>query len=242
MSGCTYRDPCPKCGARLVGFTKEDYVSHLRENGETLAARIEEEMVVEESATSQTVGSGSNQNGCTSGGQPRMRVHKTRDADPIPPVLYRHAKCKNCDHRFRYHISAAEDNRGKRPPCPECGKQGTGGPFGRTNPAEWLAIVQAAAEGTPFTYADWLAGDAALYKWLDKSDDPQQERYVTVTPRKDYLPCRITEHLNGEGVWGTGFSPHVWMKWLHHGANMELVDVAEAPERSSFASEGESHE
>lgn len=43
-----YRDPCPKCGARLLGFTKEDYIEHLRENGETLAARIEEELVVEE--------------------------------------------------------------------------------------------------------------------------------------------------------------------------------------------------
>lgn len=41
-----YRDPCPKCGARLIGMTKEEYVEHLRENGETLAARIEEEMVV----------------------------------------------------------------------------------------------------------------------------------------------------------------------------------------------------
>ncbi len=42
----TYRDPCPKCGARLLGMTKAEYVEHLRENGETLAARIEEEMVV----------------------------------------------------------------------------------------------------------------------------------------------------------------------------------------------------
>lgn len=45
----TYRDPCPKCGARLLAFSKEEYVEHLRENGETLAARIEEEMVVDES-------------------------------------------------------------------------------------------------------------------------------------------------------------------------------------------------
>lgn len=43
----TYRDPCPFCGARLIGFSKEDYVEHLRENGETFAARIEEELVVD---------------------------------------------------------------------------------------------------------------------------------------------------------------------------------------------------
>jgi hypothetical protein len=49
MNGETYRDPCPKCGARLLGMNKEEYVEHLRENGETLAARIEEEMVVDES-------------------------------------------------------------------------------------------------------------------------------------------------------------------------------------------------
>lgn len=52
-AGATYRDPCPKCGVRLVGFTKEDYVEHLRQNGEDLAARIEEEMVVDEPATNQ---------------------------------------------------------------------------------------------------------------------------------------------------------------------------------------------
>lgn len=46
--GGTYRDPCPKCGARLIGFSKQDYVEHLRENGETLAAKIEEKLVVDE--------------------------------------------------------------------------------------------------------------------------------------------------------------------------------------------------
>jgi predicted RNA-binding Zn-ribbon protein involved in translation (DUF1610 family) len=45
----TYRDPCPKCGAQLIGFTKEDYIAHLRENGEMLAAKIEEELVVDRS-------------------------------------------------------------------------------------------------------------------------------------------------------------------------------------------------
>lgn len=50
----SYRDPCPKCGSRLLGFSKVEYVQHLRENGETLAARIEEELVVPESATRQT--------------------------------------------------------------------------------------------------------------------------------------------------------------------------------------------
>jgi hypothetical protein len=44
----TYRDPCPFCGARLIGMTKAEYVAHLRDNGETLAARIEAEVVVDE--------------------------------------------------------------------------------------------------------------------------------------------------------------------------------------------------
>lgn len=48
MGSESYRDPCPKCGARLLGFTKADYVEHLRANGETLAARIEEDLVVPE--------------------------------------------------------------------------------------------------------------------------------------------------------------------------------------------------
>lgn len=43
----TYQDPCPKCGARLVGFSKEEYIEHLRENGESLAADLTEELVVE---------------------------------------------------------------------------------------------------------------------------------------------------------------------------------------------------
>lgn len=45
----SYRDPCPKCGARLIGFDKEGYVEHLRENGEELAAKIEDRMVVDPS-------------------------------------------------------------------------------------------------------------------------------------------------------------------------------------------------
>lgn len=44
----TYEDRCPKCGARLLGFTKEDFIEHLRENGEDFAARIHEEMVTDE--------------------------------------------------------------------------------------------------------------------------------------------------------------------------------------------------
>lgn len=42
----SYADPCPKCGARLLGYSKEDFVEHLRENGEELAAKIHEQMVV----------------------------------------------------------------------------------------------------------------------------------------------------------------------------------------------------
>lgn len=44
----SYRDPCPKCGARLLGFTKEDYIDHLFENGESLVAKIERDLVVDE--------------------------------------------------------------------------------------------------------------------------------------------------------------------------------------------------
>lgn len=44
----SYQDPCPKCGARLLGFTKQDYLNHLRANGETFVAKIEEHMVVDE--------------------------------------------------------------------------------------------------------------------------------------------------------------------------------------------------
>lgn len=46
----SYCTICPKCGARLFGFTKEDYVDHLEQNGERLAARIVDEMVVDEAA------------------------------------------------------------------------------------------------------------------------------------------------------------------------------------------------
>lgn len=49
----SYVDPCPKCGARLLGVSKREYVAHLRENGETFAAKIEEELIVPESATTQ---------------------------------------------------------------------------------------------------------------------------------------------------------------------------------------------
>lgn len=49
VEGGTYQDPCPKCGARLIGMDKEEFIKHLREDDdEPLAARIYEEMVVEE--------------------------------------------------------------------------------------------------------------------------------------------------------------------------------------------------
>lgn len=44
----TYQDPCPICGARLIGVSKEEFIDHLRQNGEGLAARIWDEMVVDE--------------------------------------------------------------------------------------------------------------------------------------------------------------------------------------------------
>lgn len=54
----SYCDPCPKCGARLLGVSKAEYIEHLRANGETLAAKIEEELIVPESATNQATPSG----------------------------------------------------------------------------------------------------------------------------------------------------------------------------------------
>jgi hypothetical protein len=47
--GGTYQDPCPKCGTRMIGVSKSEYIAHLQANGETLVAKIEAEMVVEES-------------------------------------------------------------------------------------------------------------------------------------------------------------------------------------------------
>ena len=159
-----------------------------------------------------------------------MRLHKTKDVDPSHPVLYRHAKCKACDHRFTYHLSAAEDRRGYRPECPECGKQGVGGPFGRVNPAEWLPLVQHAAEGTPFTYADWLAGDAAFYRPSGEHGRGRDETWITVAPRREYLPCRITQHVQVPDVPSTGFSPEVWARWVSNGVEVTLVDAEEAPD------------
>lgn len=55
----SYQDPCPKCGARLIGFTKDDYIKHLWRNGETLAARIESEVIVPEPSGSKQKGTAS---------------------------------------------------------------------------------------------------------------------------------------------------------------------------------------
>lgn len=45
----TFIDPCPKCGDRLLGVSKAEFIAHLRQNDETLAARIWDEMGIEES-------------------------------------------------------------------------------------------------------------------------------------------------------------------------------------------------
>ena len=42
----TYTDPCPKCGDRLLGVSKAEFVEQLRGNGEQLAADIHERLVV----------------------------------------------------------------------------------------------------------------------------------------------------------------------------------------------------
>lgn len=51
----SYRDPCPACGDRLIGLSKEEYVEHLRSNGETLAAEVEERLVADSSASNREV-------------------------------------------------------------------------------------------------------------------------------------------------------------------------------------------
>lgn len=157
-----------------------------------------------------------------------MKIHKTRDTPPQHPVLYRHAKCKNCDHRFTYHRAAAPDRSQTRPECPGCGKQGIGGPFGRTNPAEWLRVINAAAEGSPYEYADWLAGEAALLK--PDAPEGNRDHYIFVGERKEYLPCRTTTHVDASGVPGTGFSPEVYARWLSNGVEMDLVSITEVPD------------
>jgi len=160
-----------------------------------------------------------------------MKVHKTTDSSPTRPVLYRHAKCKNCDHKFRYHLSAAPNRNATRPPCPNCDEQGISGPFGRTNPAEWLPIIQqvAAESDSEYEYADWLAGEAALYKPAQR--EHLDDTFVFVDEPKAYLPCRITKQRNERGVDSGGFGPAVYAKWLANDAPMELVDSERVPDR-----------
>jgi len=156
-----------------------------------------------------------------------MKIHQATDSADIRPVLFRHAKCKNCDERFRYHVSAAENDRGTRPPCPACDEQGIGGPFGRINPAEWLPVIAAAGDGTRFENRDWLAGRAAL---VNRTDEDHDDLFVYVGERKAYLPCRTTTHIDADGTMRTGFPPRVWGRWFDNGADIQLVDVDELPE------------
>ena len=157
-----------------------------------------------------------------------MRIHKTTEPHDQRPVLYRHAKCKHCDHRFTYHLAATRDTSAKRPECPECGTQGIGGPFGRTNPAEWLPIIQAVGEDTRLGYADWLAGDAALVNRTAKDRD---DLFVFVGERREYLPCRTTVHRRSHGIDSTGFGPETWGKWISNGADIGLIDIESVPDQ-----------
>lgn len=156
------------------------------------------------------------------------KIQRAVDVAAQHPVTHRHAKCKNCDERFRYHRSAAEDNNGHRPHCPNCDEQGIGGPFGRVNPAEYLGIIVEAAEGTPFEYRHWLANEAVMH--ADYRDE--QESWLSVR-RADYLPCAITQkvsrHMKEGGELGLsrsgGWSPHVYARYLQNGVEMNLVGV-----------------
>lgn len=58
--GETYQDPCPECGTRLLGVSKAEYIDHLRANGHTLVAKIEAEMIVDESPETPTAGRDTN--------------------------------------------------------------------------------------------------------------------------------------------------------------------------------------
>jgi len=159
-----------------------------------------------------------------------MKIHKTSNAGDTRPVMYRHAKCKNCDHEFTYWRGAAEN--GTRPECPECDEQGISGPFGRINPAEYLPIVLAAAEGTGLEYRHWLAGEAVVR--VDYFDRVEQEPepiwfYVDREPVGD-VPCVLLKRVDEDGSVSTPWKPHTYQQQLDNGVEMTLVPTDECPE------------
>ena len=104
MNG-TYCDPCPKCGARLIGFTKEDFIEHLRENGEDLAAKIHEEMVVDEVCV-----------------DAKPEDDEGNCADATGAQL---GHCPGCGDRTKQHVEAVAGKDGtiSRKECLECGHE-----------------------------------------------------------------------------------------------------------------------
>lgn len=152
-----------------------------------------------------------------------MRIHKTNTASSDPQILYRHAKCRDCDHVFTYWIGASDDKRGHFPECPECG----GRAYGKTNPAEYLPFVNQGAEGTEFEYRHWLAGEAILR--VDMRDGPY---YLFVDdgywPHKHASACR-----ERPGSRFGGWSPTTMFQ--HYGScRMELVAVDGLPDHRGW--------
>lgn len=154
--------------------------------------------------------------------------------DDIPPVTHRHAKCKECEAEFTYWRGATNDNSGKRPQCPECGKQGIGGPFGRTSPAEYLGIITVAAANTEFDYRDWLIGDVVAY--VEYTNGAEWIHII----RRDYLPCAIAYAASYRDEEGReekysrrrAWSPVVYWDYVKNGVEFELVPIEEIPEQA----------
>lgn len=104
-SSGTYHDPCPKCGARLIGFTKEDFIEHLRENGEDLAAKIHEEMVIDEVCVD---------------AKPEDTGGDCADATGA-----QRGHCPGCNERTKHYVEANAGVNGtvSRKECAECGHE-----------------------------------------------------------------------------------------------------------------------
>jgi len=148
------------------------------------------------------------------------------------PVMYRHAKCRNCGYQFVYWYGATPDRTGVRPECPECGKQGLSGPFGRVNPAEFLPIITQAADDSEFKYRHWLAGDAVLrIDYLDHATGDPSPRwlYVNHDPVAD-LPCLTTRSVDEDGDVSSGWKPHTYQTYLDNDVEMTLVSADERPQ------------
>jgi len=116
-----YRGPCPKCGARLVGLSKPEYVQHLRENGEMLAAKVEEKLVVErDCADAKPTDDGEVCNDA-SGYQPEKCPQCLRDTNAYVEVIIgdnatvSKKHCSDCGHDWvERYINPGSGQEGER--------------------------------------------------------------------------------------------------------------------------------